>query len=63
MAVTLAAVDVMATADVADVAATDLTAVVDTEAMAMTAVDVVTAYQAQPPSELKTALNKTPLTA
>ena len=59
----LAPVDVMAAADLADMVATDLTAVADTEAVAMTVVDVVTAPQAQPPSDLKTALTKTPLTA
>ena len=65
MAVALAALYVMAAADVTDVVAADLTAVVvtDKEAVAMTVVDVVTAYQAQPPSDLKTALTKMPLTA
>ena len=63
MAVALAVVGVMATADVTDVVAADLTAVADTEAMAMTVVDVVTASQAQPPSDLKTVLTKTLLTA
>ena len=63
MAVALAPVDVMAAADVADMVAADLTAVMDTEAVAMTVVDVVTAPQAQPPSDLETALTKTPLTA
>ena len=63
MAVSLAAVDVMAAADVTDVVAADLTAVTDTEAMTMTVVDVVTASQAQPPSDLNTALTKTMLTA
>ena len=63
VAVALAAVDVMALADVTDVVATDLTAVADTEAVAMTVVDVVTASRSQPPSDLKTALTKTPLTA
>ena len=57
MAVALAVVDVM---DVVDV---DLTAAVDVEAVAMTVVDVVTASQAQPLSDLITALTKTPLTA
>ena len=62
VAVALAAVDVMDAADVTDVVAADLTAVADTEAVTMTMVDMVTASQAQPPSELKTALTKTPLT-
>ena len=62
VAMELAAVDVMAVADVTDVVATDLTAVADTEAVAMTVVDMETAYQAQPPSDLRTALTKTPLT-
>ena len=61
MAVALVAVDVMSAVDVTDVVATDLTAVVDMEAVAMTVVDVVTASQAQPPSDLITALTKTPL--
>ena len=51
MAVALAAVDVMAAADVTDMVA-----------VAMTVVDVVTASQAQPLSDLRTALTKTPLT-
>ena len=59
----LAAVDVMAAADVTDVVVADLTAVADTEAVAITVVDVVIASQSQPPSDLKTALTKTPLTA
>ena len=63
MAVALAAVDVMVAPDVTDVVAADLTVVVDMEAVAMTMVDVVTASQAQSPSDLKTALTKTPLTA
>ena len=63
MAVALAAVDVMAAADVTDVVAAYLTAVADMEAVAMTVVDVVTASQAQPPSDLKTDLTNTPLTA
>ena len=63
MDVALAAVDVMAAAEVTDVVAADLTEVADTEAVAMTVVDVVNASQAQPPSDLKTALNKMPLTA
>ena len=63
MAIALAAADVMAVADVTDVVAADLTAVADTEAMAMTVVDVVTASQAQPPSDLRTSLTKTLLTA
>ena len=57
MAVALAAVDVM---DVLDV---DLTAVADVEAVSMTVVDVATVSQAQPLSDLRTALTKTPLTA
>ena len=63
MAVALAAVDVMAAADVTDVLAADLTAVADTEAVEMTVVDVVNSSQAQPPSDLKIDLTKTPLTA
>ena len=63
VAVALAAVDVMAGEDVTDVVATDLTAVADMEAVAMTVVDIVTASQAQPTSELRTDLTKTPLTA
>ena len=63
MAVALAAVDVMAAAEVTDVVAADLTAVVDMEAVAMTVVDIVTASQAQPTSEMRTDLTKTPLTA
>ena len=63
MVVALAAVYVMAAADVTEVVAVDLTAVADTEAVAMNVVDVVTASQAQPPSDLKNALNKTSLTA
>ena len=59
----LSAVDVMAAADVTDAVAADLTAVADTEAVAMTVVDVVNASQAQPTSDLRTALTKTPLTA
>ena len=59
----LAAVDGMAAPDVTDVAGSDLTVVADTEAVAMTVSDVVTESQAQPPSDLKTALTKTPLTA
>ena len=49
----LAAVDVIAAADVTDVVAADLTVAVDTEAVEMTVVDVVTTSQAQPPSDLK----------
>ena len=63
MAVALAAVDAMAAPDVTDVVGADMTVVADTEAATMTVVDVVTASQAQPPSDLKTALTKTPLTA
>ena len=63
MAVALSAVDVMAAADVTDVVAADLRLVADTEAVTMTVVDVVTASQSQPPSNLKTDLTKTPLTA
>ena len=63
MAVALAAVDVMAAPDVTDVVGADLAVVADTEAVTMTVVDVVTASQAQPPSDLKNALTKTPLTA
>ena len=53
----------MAVAYMTSMVATDLTAVADTEAVAMTVVDVVTASQAQPPLDLKTALTKTPLAA
>ena len=63
VAVALAALDVIAAADVTDVVAADLTAVAYMDAVAMTVVDVVTASQAQPPSNLRTALTKTPLTA
>ena len=56
MAVALAAVDMMAAADVTDVVAADLTAVADMEAVAMTMVDMVIASQAQPPSHILTAL-------
>ena len=63
MAVALAAVDVMAVADVTDVVDADFTAVADMEEVAMTVVYVVTASQAQPPSDLRTPLTKTPLTA
>ena len=63
MAVALSAVDVMAAVYMTDVVAVDLTAVADTEAMVMTVVDMVTASQAQPPSDLETALTKTLLTA
>ena len=63
MAVALAAVDAMAAPDVMDVVGAYLTVVADTEAVTMTVVDVVTAYRAQPPSDLKTALTKMPLTA
>ena len=59
----LAALDVMAAADVTDVVAAYLTAVAETEAVTMTVVDVVTVSQAQPPSYLKTSLTKTLLTA
>ena len=57
VAVALAVVDVMDVVDVNLKAATDL------EAVAMTVVDVVTASQSQPLSDLRTALTKTPLTA
>ena len=60
---TLAAVDVMATADVTDVVDADLTAVADVEVVEMTVVDVLTASQAQPLSNLRTALTNMPLTA
>ena len=59
----LAAANVMAASDVTDVLTADLTAGADTEAVEMTVVDVVTTSQAQPPSDLRTALTKTPLTA
>ena len=63
MAVALAAVDMMDAPDVTDVVGADLIVVVDTESVTMTVVDVVTASQAQPPSDLKNSLTKTPLTA
>ena len=63
MSVALAAVDVMAVADVTDVVDADLTTVADVEAVAMTVIDMVTASQAQPLSDLRTALTRTPLTA
>ena len=63
MATALAALDVMAAADLMDVVDADLTAVADVEAVEMTVEDVVTASQAQPFSDLRTALTKTPLTA
>ena len=59
----LAALDAMAVLYVTDVVGADMTVVADTEAVEMTVVDVVTASQAQPPSDLKTALTKTSLTA
>ena len=46
MAVALAAVDVMAVPDITDVVGADLTLVADTESVAMTVADVVTASQA-----------------
>ena len=58
----LYAVDAMAAPDVTDMVGADMTVVADTGAVAMTVADVVTASQAQPPSDLKTALTKTPLT-
>ena len=63
MDVALAAVDAMAAPDVTDVVGADMTVVADTGAVAMTVADVVIASQAQPPSDPKTALTKTPLTA
>ena len=63
MAVALAAIEMMAAPDVTDVVGAYLTVVLDTEAVTMTLADVVTASQAQPPSDLKTALTKTPLNA
>ena len=60
MAEALVAVDVMDAVDVTDVVATDLTAVADMEAVAMTVVDVVTASQSQPPSDLRTDLTISP---
>ena len=63
MAVALSAVYVMAAPDVTDVVGADMTVVADTEDIEMTMADVVTASQAQPPSDLKTAQTKTPLTA
>ena len=63
MAVALAAVDVMAAVNVMDMVDADLTAVADVEAVAMTVIDMVTASQAQPLSDLRTALTKTPLAA
>ena len=62
MAVALAAVEVMAAPDVTDMVGADMTVVADMEALTMTVVDVVIASQAQLPSDLKTALTKTPLT-
>ena len=59
----LAAVDVMAAPDVTDVVGTDMTVDGYTGSVSMTVADVVTASQAQPPSDLKTSLTKTPLTA
>ena len=61
--VTLAAVDAMAAPDVTDMVGADMKMAADTGAVAMTVVDVVTTSKAQPPSHLKTALNKTQLTA
>ena len=63
VAVALAALDAMAVLYVTDVVGADMTLVADTGAEAMTVADVVTAYQAQPPSDPKTALTKTPLNA
>ena len=63
MAVELAAVYVMAAADVTDVVNADLTVVADVEAVVMTVVAVLTTSQAQPLSDLRTALTKMPLTA
>ena len=63
MAVALAAVDVMALPDMTEVVGRDMTVVAYTEDVAMTVADIVTASQAQPPSDLKTALTKTLLTA
>ena len=63
VSVALAAVDVMAAPDVTDVVGADLTVVADTEAVEMIVADLVTTSQAQPTSDLKTALTKTPLTA
>ena len=54
----LAAVDVMDASDVTDVVGTDLTVVADTEDVAMTVADVVTTSQAQPPLDLKSALDQ-----
>ena len=62
VAVSLAVVEAMATPDVTDVVGADMTVVADTGAVAITISDVVIAYQAQPPSDPKTALNKTLLT-
>ena len=63
MSVALAAVDVMAAPDVTDVVGAYMTVVADTGAVAITISDVVIESQAQPTSDPKTALNKTPLTA
>ena len=63
MAVALAAVNVLAAPDVTDVVGADMTVVADTEDVAMAMVYLVTASQAQPPSDLNTALTKTSLTA
>ena len=63
VAVALAAVVTMAAPDVTDVVGADMTVVADTGSVEMTVADVVTASQAQPPSDPKTALTKTSLTA
>ena len=52
----------LSAADLTDVVAADLAAFADMEDVAMTVVDVVTASQAQPPSDLRTALTKMLLT-
>ena len=63
MAVVLAVVNVMAALDVTDVVGAYLTVVADMEDVAMTLAEVVTAYQDQLLSDLKTVLTKTPLIA
>ena len=63
VAVALAAVDTMAAPDVTDVVGADMTVAADTGGVAMTLLDVVIAYQAQPPSGPTDALTKKPLNA
>ena len=63
VAVAMDAVDVMAAPDVPDMVGADMKVVADTGAVEMTVADIVIASQAQPPSDPKTDLTKTPLTA